>query len=59
MKAADYAVVVKDRREFLKRLRHTFEKNCTGRLNGGLVKYVNRESYNGKMGAFRKYDRYD
>ena len=54
----DYAVVVKDRREFLKRLRHIFERDCVGRLNGGLVKYVNRESYNGEMGAFRKYDSY-
>ena len=55
----DHAVVVKDRREFLKRLRLVFEKDCVSRLNGALVKYVNRESYNGEMGAFRKYDNYD
>lgn len=54
----DYAVLMKDDAEFFNRLSGVFRENCVGSLTGDLVKYVNRGSYNGEMGAFRKYDKF-
>ncbi len=54
----DYAVLMKDDAEFYNRLSSVFKENCAGKITGDLVKYVNRESYSGEMGAFRKYAKY-
>ena len=54
----DYAVLIKSDTEFLNRLSSVFKDNCAGLLKGDLVNYVNQNSYNGEMGAFRKYDKY-
>lgn len=54
----DYVILMKDDAEFYNRLSSVFRENCVGTLTGDLVKYVSRDSYNGEMGAFRKYDKY-
>lgn len=35
-----------------------FKENYVGTLTGDFVKYVNRDSYNGEMGAFRKFEKF-
>lgn len=55
----DYAVIMKDDSEFYTRFANVFQENCKGILKGDLVKYVDYESFNGEMGAFRKYDTFE
>lgn len=53
----DTFAILRDGDEFLRRVRETAKKENV-ELIQGLVEYVDRKTYNGRIGAFRKFSEY-
>ncbi len=54
-KFGNYAVIIRDPKEFIKRLENTLGTQ-NGVIKYTFVKYVSKEDYSGPMGPFFKYD---
>lgn len=53
----DTFAILKDGDEFLRRVRETAKKENV-ELEQGLVEYIDRSTYNGKIGVFRKFSNF-